>query len=66
VNCPLCNCPDCVECADEVDIGVGIQRHVYGYECQHCGQIPVCNTCGAVGDDHAKWCGGIKEIHIHE
>ena len=60
MNCPLCNHPDCEECAHEVDIGVGVQRHVFGYDCPKCGQMTVCNTCGAIGDDHAKWCDGVK------
>lgn len=61
MNCPVCNNPCAEECADEVDIGVGIQKHVYGFECPVCGQIPVCSTCGGLGENHARWCNTVKE-----
>ena len=56
MNCPVCNNPNAEECAHEVDIGVGIQKHVYGYECPSCGQIAVCGRCGGVGTRHAEYC----------
>ena len=56
--CPKCNIEKCEECAVEVDIGVGIQKHVYGYECPKCGQISVCPECGALDfQPHRKFCG---------
>jgi len=66
MNCPLCDVPNVEECAYEVDIGVGVQRTVWGYVCSACGEIPVCYTCGCIGDDHARWCEGIKNINIEE
>lgn len=39
-TCPKCYGP-ALELADEVDIGVGLQRHVYGYECPSCGEVSV-------------------------
>lgn len=56
MNCPHCNDPRAEECADEVDIGVGVLKNVWGYDCPVCGQLPVCALCGAIGDDHAAWC----------
>lgn len=64
MNCPHCDAPGCEECADEVDIGVGVQRFVFGYDCPVCGQLPVCRTCGGIGDEHTKWCGGVKEVFV--
>ncbi len=56
-KCPKCGAEGAVELAEEVDIGVGIQRHVYGYECSECGQIAVCISCGMPDFlPHAKWC----------
>jgi hypothetical protein len=56
MNCPRCDSPGCDECAEEVDIGVGVQRFVYGYECPKCGPIARCNICGTISDKHADWC----------
>ncbi len=62
MNCPICKNPKCEECADEVDIGVGVQRHVFGYECPDCGQLAVCSTCGVVGNlPHHPVCATITE-----
>jgi len=42
---------------DEVDIGVGMQRVTTGFECDTCGQISYCSSCGAWDfQPHAKWC----------
>lgn len=60
MNCPKCNSPGAEECAEEVDIGVGTQRFVYGYECVICGQLVVCRTCGGVDTDHSTWCADVK------
>lgn len=57
MNCPKCNQPGATECADEVDIGVGIQKHVWGFECATCGQIAVLYCCGKLDfQGHAAWC----------
>lgn len=59
MKCPVCATEDAVECAEEVDIGVGVQKFVWGYDCPKCGEIPVCSECGACGDqpgDHFQWC----------
>lgn len=60
MNCPICNKPNCEEIADEVDIGVGIQKYVYGYECQDCGQLSICHSCGGI-EEHNAWCPILKE-----
>ena len=39
MNCPVCGNPNCVEEADEVDIGIGVQRRVIGWECPECGYM---------------------------
>ena len=41
VICPVCGTPNCVEVADDVDIGVGTLRNVTGYECPECGKHTV-------------------------
>ena len=57
MNCPKCNQPGASECADEVDVGVGLQKHVWGYECPKCEAIAVCADCGALDfNGCAKWC----------
>jgi hypothetical protein len=57
MNCPKCHGPGAEEIADEVDIGVGIMRHVTGWDCMECGQIAACYSCG-VPDflPHRKGC----------
>jgi hypothetical protein len=58
VSCPVCHGPT-YEHAEEVDIGVGVQRFIVGYECQTCGSFPVCNSCGVIefpGKEHHYWC----------
>lgn len=61
-NCPKCNQSGCEILAHEVDIGVGIQRHVYGFDCATCGQISVCDECGQPDFlPHAKWCKENKQ-----
>ena len=46
------------ELVEEVDIGVGVQRHIRGYECPACGeQIALRDCCGSVvGAAHRSWC----------
>jgi predicted RNA-binding Zn-ribbon protein involved in translation (DUF1610 family) len=56
MRCPRCNLEGCEECAEEVDIGVGLQRFVYGYECPKCGALARCDTCGTITNEHAEWC----------
>jgi hypothetical protein len=57
VTCPLCNQKLAEELCDEVDIGVGVQKHVFGYECEACGQIGICSECGIPdGLPHASFC----------
>ena len=45
---------------EEVDIGVGIQRHLAGWEChEHGGICGVCVSCGVadrIGLTHRSWC----------
>lgn len=47
MDCPKCKDPRAEKLFDEVDIGVGTQRHVFGVECPACGMIGLCSTCGA-------------------
>lgn len=55
--CPNCNKPGAEECAEEVDIGVGIQKHVWGYDCPECGQISLLSCCGNLETHgHTNWC----------
>lgn len=45
-KCPKCGNSECEVLNDEVDIGVGIQKHLLGFDCPTCGQIAACNECG--------------------
>jgi hypothetical protein len=63
MNCPKCNRPGCEEVIDEIDIGVGIQKHTIGFECPDCGNIGICNECGAPDfKPHSNWCAHLKEV----
>lgn len=54
--CPKCGQP-AEECVEEVDVGVGTQRHVWGCECRNCGQLSVYSCCGNWDfQGHAAWC----------
>lgn len=37
MNCPRCGSEKYHEVKDEVDIGVGVQEHLIGYDCEACG-----------------------------
>jgi transcription elongation factor Elf1 len=57
MNCPKCNATNVEEFAEEVDIGVGVQRHLVGVTCPVCGQLSVCSGCGVWDFQvHATWC----------
>lgn len=56
MNCPKCNRPDVEVLAVEVDIGVGVQTHVQGWDCPTCGQLAAQSCCGAVFPEHQGWC----------
>lgn len=47
-------CPDCNSelslIYDEVDIGVGIQKHLHSIECPKCGPLAFCDQCGKLDD----------------
>jgi hypothetical protein len=61
MKCPKCNQEGVEELSNEVDIGVGVQKFVYGYECPTCGQIGVCGECGALDFQlHSRWCSVLK------
>jgi len=58
MNCPGCQSDKLRVIEDEVDIGVGIQKHLIGWECEVCGhQIGACSFCGHPDfEPHSKWC----------
>ena len=57
MKCPQCGNLKAEELSDEVDIGVGVLKTVYGYDCPDCGQISVASCCGVIGDQpHYSWC----------
>ena len=57
MNCPKCNHPDVEEDVVEVDIGVGIQRHLQGCVCPVCGPLAVHDCCGGWEfSGHCAWC----------
>lgn len=59
--CPECGNGELVVIEDEVDIGVGTQKHVLGWECPKCGgQFMVCENCGALAPNHEAWCKAWK------
>ncbi len=60
MNCPRCRHPGIEVIEDEVDIGVGVQKFVRGYDCPDCGEIMVCDACGHVEGAHWPWCGQMK------
>lgn len=63
IACPKCNKPGAFELFDEVDIGVGIMRRCYGFECADCGNIALCSTCGQPDFlPHNLFCPVIKEM----
>lgn len=67
MTCPKCHSEQCEEVAEEVDIGVGVQKFVIGAECQRCGPLTVCNGCGRwdfqrVTEGHASWCPTIRPM----
>lgn len=57
-TCPKCGTHKLEEVVEEVDIGVGTQRHLIGFECLECGAaIACCSQCGVPdGESHASWC----------
>ncbi len=55
MNCALCE-HELTILEDEVDIGVGTQKHIIGAECSNCGELyAACNYCGSV-EGHENWC----------
>jgi len=64
VSCPKCGLPETVLIEEEVDIGVGIQKFVVGWDCDQCGRLIACVSCGAaLGTQHNKWCeAGIDRL----
>jgi len=57
VSCPKCGFSCAIEIEEEVDIGVGIQKFITGWDCERCGQMGACTSCGiAIGTEHRRWC----------
>ena len=56
--CPKCGTHKLQEVIEEVDIGVGVQKHLLGWECCECGlAIAACAQCGSPeGERHLSWC----------
>ena len=61
MKCPKC---DAEMDAVEIDIGVGLQRHILGYECASCGEnYGTCNGCGVTGAAaHPPWCPETQDV----
>jgi len=56
-NGPRCGSPGFVLDYEEVDIEVGVQRHLIGGLCPSCGGLPVNQCCGTWDfQPHARWC----------
>ena len=56
MKCPKCGLEG-EKLEEEVDIGVGVQKHLIGMECKNCGQMTVCNSCGQWDYlPHYTWC----------
>ena len=64
MNCPKCNSAAGNELSEEVDIGVGVQKWVTGYECPKCNTTHcVCMECGAWDfQPHNRWCSTVRSI----
>lgn len=66
-QCPRCAAP-CHGMYEEVDIGVGVQRHFVGWECDACEEYTTaCNTCGVavLGDvAHKSWCSELASMKL--
>lgn len=60
-KCPKCGL-DCVLITDDADIGVGIQVHVLGWDCSHCGPLSACFSCGSLEDSHQPWCKEVQDL----
>ncbi len=61
MTCPKCEKQAVEEIYEEVDIGVGIQRHLYGLFCPDCGEIAICSTCGMPDcKPHQPYCANLK------
>ena len=54
--CPRCGSLDFEVNTDEVDNGVGIQRHIRGGFCADCGEIEYCDLCGEWDGKHNEVC----------
>lgn len=62
--CPMCGTKSFEKQVDEIDIGVGIQEHVFGGICSECGPIPFQECCGMWGLTHANWCPGDAGVEV--
>ncbi len=61
-RCPMCNKRGLVGLYEEIDIGMGIQKHLIGYECHACDEplIPICDSCQVMeGKEHKEWSDNI-------
>jgi len=60
MQCPKCNSEKFEVIVIEIDIGVGIQEYPEYGICDDCGDVGLCNCCGAWekkdGFHHADWC----------
>jgi hypothetical protein len=61
MRCP-CGNEEMIEISEDIDIGVGTQHHVIGWECDKCGAgFGICNECGEVDFmGHSDWCSCYK------
>ena len=61
MKCKFCNDPRAEVISEEVDIGVGVQVEIVGYDCPACGPHTVCGTCGAWDFEPCpQWCQDVQ------
>ena len=63
-ECPKCHKPIAMILTEDIDIGVGVQRHIIGADCLDCGQLTPCNTCGSWVECFPH-CAELKRILEH-
>ena len=52
MKCPVCGNMECQEDAEEVDLGVGVQKRVLGWDCPECGYMDEAEFRRSESDNH--------------